>query len=362
MGPGTIVAFAICIAVAAAVVAVCLWLIIERSTFKGKQSTEYWTLATPHDERKIVTLDKESGRDFVILNFTDVQFNDILDIGKAEFTYATMDELVKRVHPDLITITGDIVWALPFTRRSVMRFIMHMDGYRVPWAPVFGNHDAEGNCDLNWIADKFILSRNCVFSKGPVNIGGVGNYVINIKEDGKVVHTLFMLDSHAYRYYPELDKTKYDFVQPAQIGWYRWHLHGIAAENGGVKPASTVFMHIPLPQFKTAYEEYRKSGFSPEMGFGVNNERVNCAPVDSGFFDVIKAEGSTHDVVCGHDHINDSSVVYQGVRLTYALKTGDRCYWQDDGMMNGGTVLRVASDGTVTTEHCYVNDIKLKQK
>ena len=79
-------------------------------------------------------------------------------------------------------------------------------------------------------------------------------------------------------------------------------------------------------------------------------------------FDVIKAEGSTHDVVCGHDHINDSSVVYQGVRLTYALKTGDRCYWQDDGMMNGGTVLRVASDGTVTTEHCYVNDIKLKQK
>ena len=81
MGPGTIVAFAVCIAVAVAVVAVCLWLIIEKSTFKGKKSTEYWTLATPHDERKIFTLDKESGRDFVILNFTDVQFNDILDIG-----------------------------------------------------------------------------------------------------------------------------------------------------------------------------------------------------------------------------------------------------------------------------------------
>lgn len=362
MGAGTIIAITICAAVAAVVIAICVWVIIERSSFRGSKSTEYWTLSTPYDGKKVVTLDKDPDRDFVVLNFTDVQFNDVLDIGRADFTYKTMDELVKRVRPDLITVTGDVVWAIPFTRRSVMRFILHMDKYRVPWAPVFGNHDADGNCDRNWIADKFVLSRNCIFSKGPGNIGGVGNYVINVKEGDRIVHTLFMLDSGAYRYYPDIDKIKYDFVQPAQIGWYRWNLHGIAAENGGVKPRSTVMMHIPLPQYKTAYAEYKKSGFSPEIGFGVNNERVNSAPVDSGFFDVIKAEGSTFDVVCGHDHINDSSVLYQGVRLTYALKTGDRCYWQDDGMMNGGTVLRVASDGTVKTEHCYINDIKPKRK
>ena len=39
------------------------------------------------------------------------------------------------------------------------------------------------------------------------------------------------------------------------------------------------------------------------------------------------------------------------VRLTYGMKTGDRCY--ADGDMNGGT-LRTVTDNGVLTAHQYV--------
>ena len=61
--------------------------------------------------------------------------------------------------------------------------------------------------------------------------------------------------------------------------------------------------------------------------------------------------GSTENVVVGHDHVNNYSVLYKGIRLTYALKTGDRCYADAD--LNGGTLLTVTKDG-VTTEHVYI--------
>ena len=30
-----------------------------------------------------------------------------------------------------------------------------MDGYKIPWAPVFGNHDDEGKADKYWMGDVY---------------------------------------------------------------------------------------------------------------------------------------------------------------------------------------------------------------
>lgn len=50
-----------------------------------------------------------------------------------------IDNLVKKTDPDLILVLGDTV----LTQRNdieTQNFADQMDGYKIPWAPVFGNH------------------------------------------------------------------------------------------------------------------------------------------------------------------------------------------------------------------------------
>ena len=46
-------------------------------------------------------------------------------------------------------------------------------------------------------------------------------------------------------------------------------------------------------------------------------------------------------------------IPYQGVRLAYGLKTGAGCYY--DPRLNGGTVIRVTSDGVAEVSHEFVD-------
>lgn len=328
------------------------WLIAELVIYKGTPSDTVWTSEDEFDAAAVVRLAKQADKDFVILNITDVQFGDTLDgPWNKTFTENTVSELVKKTNPDLITVTGDMVWTR-FSRHSFKRFVEFMEGLGIPWAPVFGNHDGEGNSDLNRLGDLLEQADNCLFEKGPGNIGGVGNYVLAIEQDGRIVHSLIMMDTHSSRTYEETGEWGYDHVYPDQIKWYEWVIDGIAGINGGEPVTSTLFMHIPLYEYAVAYEQWAQGGFDESTGFGRNNEPVCCPPVNNGFFDVIKAAGSTRDVVVGHDHINYSSVLYEGVRLTYGLKTGDRCYHDDS--LNGGTVLTLNARGEVRTEHVYI--------
>ncbi len=145
--------------------------------------------------------------------------------------------------------------------------------------------------------------------------------------------------------------TNYMFIEKTQIAWYKWVIAGLTAQNGGVTPESTAMFHIALPEFHLAYLQWKDSGYDPAMGFGEKREQVCCPKINTGFFEVMKELGSTKNVVVGHDHVNCYSVLYDGIRLSYGLKTGDRCYADND--LNGGTVLTV-SDSGVTVEHKYV--------
>lgn len=348
---------------------------------KGKANNEFWLSTDTYRLEDTVTIQKEPGKDFKILNLADIQYNDTLDIFNRAYTEETIRTLIEQEKPDLITMTGDQVWAA-FQKQSQKDLIKFMDSFGIPWAPVYGNHDGEGNADKNWLADRYLESEYCVFKKGPNNIGGTGNYVINIMEGDKIVQSLIMLDSGSWRGYdgmPEERKmiadaldndtqeyilnddgtrkqepfgTGYEFMSESQIAWYKWALEGAKQVNGGEMPESMLFFHIALPEFYNAYLQWKDSGFDPEMGFGEKREEVCCPSVNSGMFEVIKELGSTKNVIVGHDHVNSYSVLYEGVRLTYGLKTGDRCYANDD--LNGGTLLTITDSG-VKTEHKYVN-------
>lgn len=347
---------------------------------KGKANHEFWLSTDTYRLENTVTIQKEPGKDFKILNLADIQYNDTLDIFNRAYTEETIRTLIEQEKPDLITMTGDQVWAA-FQKQSQKDLIKFMDSFGIPWAPVYGNHDGEGNADKNWLADRYLESEYCVFKKGPNNIGGTGNYVINIMEGDKIVQSLIMLDSGSWRGYDDNLKgremiadalnddtqeyilnddgtrkqepfgTGYEFMSESQIAWYKWVLEGAKQVNGGEMPESMLFFHIALPEFYNAYLQWKDSGYDPAMGFGEKRETVCCPSVNSGFFQVIKDLDSTKNVIVGHDHVNCYSVLYEGVRLTYGLKTGDRCYANDD--LNGGTLLTITDNG-VKTEHKFV--------
>lgn len=348
---------------------------------KGEVNNEFWLSNDEYRLENTATLQKEPGKDFKILNLADIQYNDVMDTFERSYTEETIRTLIEQEKPDLITLTGDQVWAA-FQKQSQKDLIKLIDSFGIPWAPVFGNHDGEGNADKNWLADRYMEAENCLFKKGPNNIGGVGNYIVNIMEGDKIVQSLIMIDSGTSRNYSAIAEeqkmyekainhetqeyilnddgsvktdafgTSYDFISESQIAWYKWAVEGAAKINGGKAPESIAFFHIALPEFYNAYIQWKDSGYDSKIGFGEKRENVCCPSVNTGMFDVMKELGSTKNVVVGHDHINNYSVLYEGIRLTYGLKTGDRCYANDD--LNGGTVLTITDNG-VKTDHKFVH-------
>lgn len=348
---------------------------------KGETTNEFWLSTQPYRLENTVILQKELGKDFKILNLADIQYSDTLDIGKRAYTEETIRKLIEQTQPDLIAMTGDQTWTA-MQKQSAKHLVAFMDSFKIPWAPVFGNHDGEGNADKNWLADQYMSSEYCLFKKGPNNIGGVGNYIINIMEGDKIIQSLIMMDSGQGRSYPEdpdqtnpvymyadeLDGgeyvlnadgtrkqaqvgTDYEFISETQVQWYKWAINGATAANGGETPESIAFFHIALPEYYYAYLQWKESGYDASMGFGEKREQVCCPKVNTGLFAAMQELGSTKNVVVGHDHINTYSVLYEGIRLTYGLKTGDRCYRDED--LNGGTLLTISQDG-VQTEHISI--------
>ena len=57
----------------------------------------------------------------------------------------------------------------------------------------------------------------------------------------------------------------------------------------------------------------------------------------------MKKAGTVKYVFCGHEHLIDFSILYQGIRLTYAMKVGPA---SGGGFgLNGGTEIRIGDKG-----------------
>lgn len=326
------------------------------NTFNCNSFYSQWSPSDTYDIAQTIVLEKDPDKDFVILNFTDLQMSGSEIFGEyGNIAYNTMKKLVDEMHPDLITVTGDNAWSsMAYTETINM-----LDSFNIPWAPVMGNHDGEGTPSEDWCATAFMCAKHCLFEYGPEDMGH-GNYIINIRENGKIIHTLYMMDTHNNAEFTDENGNTvsgYDTVWDNQREWYAWAVKGLN-EAEGRNVESSLFIHIPLYEYRTAWEQaydtevgaYRP-GWS-ETSFGVNNEPVCSPPVNTGFFSEIKALGSTKNVLCGHEHINDTSILFDSIRLTYTLKTGAGCYWNET--QNGGTTLTIASDGSASVAHHYV--------
>lgn len=326
----------------------------------GEKHTEIWSSDQQFDISEIQTVEKDR-EDFKILMFTDTQL--WADLSKNKECYEQMDALVEKVQPDLITLPGDVLSAMA-SRFSIHNFIEHMESYKIPWAPVYGNHDNEiPSNTLNWQADKYMAAEHCLMQKGPSNLYGCGNYVINITENSNPVYTLFMLDNGRYIKYDNGD-TKEVYMGYEQIAWYEWNVQGIESAAGRIVPSMT-FSHFAQPEFREAVEKYGVKGendiytIPEEYGFGYCQYLPGSAPVKSGFFDKCKKLGSTKYMFCGHDHENNASITYEGITMTYGLKTGPSPVPWNFAKETGGTLITITGENenqSVNIEHIVMNE------
>lgn len=92
-----------------------------------------------------------------------------------------------------------------------------------------------------------------------------------------------------------------------------------------------------------------------DFGAKYENFGMIAAP---GFWELLKKH--TFDgVFVGHCHINSLSILYDGIRLTYGLKSSRFDYHRED--MLGGTLIAVADGGeSFTVEHYPVNGLLSK--
>ena len=316
----------------------------------------------------MITTEKTPGRDFTVLNLSDIQLTTReWESETGEHLVRTVRHLMEKVKPDLVTLCGDIAWS---NHPAVYGHVADLlDGYGVPFAPLFGNHDhQDGPGVASRLADILCERKTCLFERGDPELG-LGNYVILVAEGGRPVHGIIMTDSHEEMDYTAPDGTvsrEYAELSREQIAWYR---EQIGILNGMGVPETTVMMHIPNYAFRLAADAaFRKDidrmGMDPrnardcwnegyEDSFGAMYEEVSSYPVDNGFLDAVLEGGSTKTVICAHNHIINFSVPYRGIRFVFSLKTGRGCYC--DSRLNGGTVIKIGPDGRATVTHEYVD-------
>ncbi len=335
-------------------------------------------------------VDVSKGKDPVILQLTDTQ---IIDPGQSRYpdrigstrklTDAELEQkcfgyirrAVKKAKPDLIIITGDIVYGeFDDSGRITKKFVRFMDSLGIPWAPIFGNHDNETTMGVTWQCQQYENAKNCLFKRGFVT--GNSNYSIGLRQDGRLVKVLYMMDSNGCRNaysYSYLDSFP-DYNEGERIkttsgiteDQLQWLIESASRIDKLLDYPVSKFLatHIPPAELSTAEQQagYAASGDpsgayvigttvqSQNGDFGAKGEAFAAELFNTkGLWDALNEHGFD-GVFFGHDHKNNLSILYDGIRLTYGLKTG--AFDAHDDI--GATKITVLESGnTFHVEHLY---------
>ena len=323
---------------------------------------------------------------FKIVQLTDVHIGGgSLSIGKDKKAMNAVAAMLTYEKPDLVVLTGDMAYPVAFqggssnNEISTKMLITLLETLGVYYAPVFGNHDSEAYSTHTreeigdiWGADDLKYS---LFQKGPEDVDGVGNYVIKIKgTDGRVNNALYLIDSNEYTEDDALGLLgNYDTIHDNQIEWYKASVQAIDEKNndGDAIFTSYAFFHIPLEEYKTAWQEYAENGYNDTEnvklisgGYHEPDENVCCSDNSDLFFETVLELGSTKGIFVGHDHVNNSVLNYKGVDLVYGMSI-DYLAYPDlvfKGAQRGCTVINLGADGThsVSLENYYQDKYESK--
>ncbi len=285
--------------------------------------------------------------------------------------------MVTAEKPDLVIVTGDISFPIPYQAgtlnnlSSAKVFAALMEKLGVYWTVALGNHDAEAYSyfSRDKVADFYENSgfKYCIFQSGPDDVDGYGNQVINVKNSkGVITQSLYVFDSHSYTDGDYLGILwKYDNIHENQVQWYKDNVNMLNEQNTAVLKQlgsneksdikSSAFFHIPLTEQRDAWYEYMDNGFKDTENVkhiygkaGESGKIVFSGMGEDNLFEAMLELGSTKSVFCGHDHDNNFSIDYKGIRLTYSMSIDYLAYSgiYKRGAQRGCTVINYSPDGS----------------
>lgn len=341
-------------------------------------------------------------RELKILQFTDVHLGGgWMSAEKDRLAVNAVANMVIAEKPDLVVITGDIAYPTPYGSASIDNLPGHtflaslMETLGVYWIPTFGNHDTEVYSPYTreevsdfYSNDQF---KYCLYKEGDEDIFGYGNSVITVKNsDGIITQSIVAMDSNAYvgETLIEVLSWDYDNIHDDQIQWYKNSMEDIIDHNKAIienmenkdeltkkycKGNSLLFIHIPIEEYADAWREYSENGFkdteNAKLIYGTATESgrvVFSSEIHNNMFETMQSLGGNQGIFCGHDHINNFSIDYKGIRLTYGFSIDYLAYSDISklGSQRGCTVITVKPDGTFDCvaenyyQDKYANDMR----
>ena len=324
------------------------------------------------------TIEIPSDREMRILQITDTQIIDSsqmrssdrlpasmakdwspANVDKLCFNYVT--ELIESEQPDLILVTGDIIYGEFDDNGTIWtRIVDFLDSFGIPWAPIFGNHDNESVKGVDWQCAQLEAAENCLFKRG--DLSGNGNYSIGLTDStGKIKRVIYMMDTKGC-----IGAVETTGIAQDQINWFKGISTAIGNAYGEEVPAFACY-HIASSDFRTAYtskygyaeidENFNLDLTGVDGDFGRKNENV-CDFGYSIASDLLAA--NVDGVFIGHDHLNNYSILYGGIRYTYGLKTGAYDMYNPETL--GGTLISVTANGQFDVSHKYLNQQEMKDR
>jgi hypothetical protein len=314
--------------------------------------------------------------------FRIAQFTDIHWTGSEPEQCAAAERVISHVleteRPHLAVLTGDIVIAPQEAGwKAVMALFAEA---HVPVAVALGNHDDEAEWTREQIFRYLSTLPGFVGSRGPADLSGVGNYILEIHHSKTIPFTssspdaapsgisanvvsysssaesslakissvsataipatklpgnssppavvsavpahalpaalLYFFDSQAYA--ADTAASYYDWIKFYQIAWYREQSRHTTARNRGIPLPALAFFHIPLPEYA---DVMARGEF-----LGEAREEV-CAPkINTGLLASFVEMKDVMGTFVGHDHVNNFIGIHKGVALAYGQKTGFSSY------------------------------------
>ena len=309
-----------------------------------------------HSPKDYIAGDLNYRSGFKILQLTDIHMGDKDD---QDLHYDFLNLLIKDANKDasdpvdFMVVTGDLfTFASKSTAQRLFKFL---DSYKIPWTVVFGNHDEQTYFSVDWMAsylNKLSDKSNYCMFKDVQNddVQGNCNFAINLKNaDGSLHNQLIFMDSNRYYFGSYFG---YDYFKEDQIKWYEDLVDYTTKDlNNNTVVNSLMFYHIPLFEINDAYDKGTRVYDGPK-GNGDGKREDTCPPdYNSGFFDKIKAKGSTKAMFFGHDHINTFEADYEGVKFCYGIKSTDRIYFDED--LLGYQTVSIKDDNTLEIKRSF---------
>ena len=325
----------------------------------------------PREECSVdFTVDVETGKDIKILQIADIQIISLNGVRttpnntrynqvKGAFftddaashddytrTFRYVEEGIEEAKPDLIVLTGDNIYGqTDDSGEDWLAICNFLDSYEIPWAVTFGNHDNESAKGVRWQIEQVEKSKYGIIKQGDVT--GNANYTIGIRQGNTYKYIVYMIDTNGCHTYSNpgegMNHDNVDIklikqeagIYSDQIEWMK-ETYKTYTEELNLALPTIICMHIPPIESLYAvssvyFDTYGTFPLIPHRNgdMGISYEAFGGF-VDGGKFWACAKFINCTDILMGHQHKIATSIAYDGIRLTYGLKTGTYDYHHED--------------------------------